>query len=82
MENKKCELYDRDCIDCGECMFCDLDQTKICDNCGKCLNFDDDYAIKIESVNGVELKDKKRKNVMPKFSSKFFRPNKNLKKGE
>ncbi len=31
---KKCEIYDRDCIDCGECMFCDLDPTKICDNCG------------------------------------------------
>jgi len=35
---KRCVLYDRDCIDCMECEFCDLDKTKICDNCGKCLN--------------------------------------------
>ena len=42
---KKCVLYDRDCIDCGECEFCDLDPTKLCDNCGKCLeNINMDYA--------------------------------------
>lgn len=49
---EKCVLYDRDCIDCGECEFCDLDPTKICDNCGKCLEgVNMDYAtIKIDSV--------------------------------
>ena len=36
IDNKKCVLYDRDCIDCGECDVCDLDPNKICDNCGKC----------------------------------------------
>ena len=25
--------------------FCDLDKTKICDNCGKCLNEDKNYKI-------------------------------------
>ena len=35
---KRCVLYDRDCINCMECEFCDLDPTKICDNCEKCLN--------------------------------------------
>lgn len=35
--DKKCVLYDRKCINCMECEFCDLDPTKICDNCGKCI---------------------------------------------
>lgn len=30
---KQCVLYDRECIDCGECQRCDLDPDKICDNC-------------------------------------------------
>lgn len=29
---KQCVLYDRECIDCGECQRCDLDPDKICDN--------------------------------------------------
>ncbi len=45
---KQCVLYDRECINCGECMFCDLEPTKICDNCGKCIDFKDDYVIKVE----------------------------------
>ena len=48
---KKCILYDRDCIECGECEVCDLDSTKICDNCGKCIEIESDYAeIEIESI--------------------------------
>lgn len=49
----KCVLYDRDCIGCGECEFCDLDMTKICNNCGECLKLqaEKDYAtIKIEKI--------------------------------
>ena len=34
---KQCVLYDRECIDCGECQRCDLDPDKICDNCMKCV---------------------------------------------
>ena len=49
-EVKKCVLFDRDCIDCGECEFCDLDPTKLCDNCGKCLNTDDFATIKIDGI--------------------------------
>lgn len=45
---KQCVLYDRKCNNCGECMFCDLDLTKICDNCGKCIEIPDDYVIKLE----------------------------------
>ncbi len=37
MKGEKCELYDRDCIECGECDRCDLDKNKICDSCGKCI---------------------------------------------
>ncbi len=42
---KECVLYDRECISCGECDMCDLNPKKICDNCGACLEMDDDYNI-------------------------------------
>lgn len=54
---KECVLYDRDCIDCGECEVCDLDSNKICDNCGKCIESGDDYNIvdvDLISENGEE----------------------------
>lgn len=48
---KQCILYERECIECGECNVCDLDSNKICDNCGKCINIDSDYAeIEIDSI--------------------------------
>lgn len=48
---KKCELYDRDCINCGECDICDLNPYKKCDNCGKCIDYEDEYAeIEIDDV--------------------------------
>ena len=49
---QKCVLYDRDCIECMECEICDLDPTKVCDNCGKCLEIDgiDIKAINIEDI--------------------------------
>lgn len=47
---KECVLYDRVCIGCGECDLCDLDPEKICDNCGKCLDFRDDAIIKIDKI--------------------------------
>lgn len=40
---KECVLYDRECINCGECDICDLDPKKKCDNCGACLDMEDDY---------------------------------------
>ncbi len=42
---KECVLYDRECINCGECDICDLDPKKVCDNCGKCIESGDDYNI-------------------------------------
>ena len=55
MEKKnyiKCELYVRECIDCGECdTWCDLDKSKKCDSCGKCLETDANYrCIKITKI--------------------------------
>ena len=49
-DDNKCVLYDRDCINCFECEICDLDKNKICDNCGKCLNIQDDAVIKIDKI--------------------------------
>jgi hypothetical protein len=39
----RCVLYDRECIECGECQICDLDPQKICDNCCRCIQTQDDY---------------------------------------
>lgn len=47
---KECELYERECIDCGECEICDLDPKKLCDNCGNCLDIHDDAVIKIDKI--------------------------------
>ncbi len=41
-KGEECVLYDRQCIECGECDMCDLDPEKVCDNCGKCLDIRDD----------------------------------------
>ena len=48
---KECVLYDRVCIECGECNYCDIDPTKICDNCKKCIDNGADFsAIRIDGV--------------------------------
>ena len=52
---KQCVLYDRECIDCGECQRCDLDPDKICDNCMKCVRGDADY--RAISITGIELEE-------------------------
>lgn len=58
MAIRKCVLYDRECIECGECNLCDLDPSKICDNCGKCIGLGDtmDYlAIKVDGIIGEDM---------------------------
>ena len=47
---QNCILYERECVGCLECETCDLDKNKICDNCGKCLNIQDDAIIKIDKI--------------------------------
>ena len=44
-KKKECVLYDRECIQCGECDRCDLNPDKICDNCGLCIDTAEDYNI-------------------------------------
>ncbi len=43
---KKCVLHpENNCTGCNLCNRCDLDPTKICDNCFRCLELDgQDYA--------------------------------------
>lgn len=59
---KECVLYDRKCIGCGECNKCDLDENKICDNCGKCIDQPGEYRV-------LKLKDfyEKQKNKRKKL---------------
>ena len=49
---QECILYDRICTECGECMMCDLDPTKKCDNCGKCL---EEYMPETNKKGFVEI---------------------------
>lgn len=53
MADKQCVLYDRLCIECGECNLCDLDSSKICDNCGKCIGLDGETEYRAIKVDGV-----------------------------
>ena len=57
---KKCVLYDRDCIDCGECDRCDLDPNKICDNCMKCVMGDDEY--RTLTINEIDLSNQQKED--------------------
>lgn len=62
MSVKPCILYDRPCIDCGECDLCELDPAKRCDNCMKCVNGDAEYrAVYIDYVEGNAEKPPMRK---------------------
>ena len=50
-DHRQCLLYNRECIHCGECVRCDLDPDKICDNCMKCVKVDSDYlSIRIDGI--------------------------------
>ena len=43
-ENKECNL-------CNECNICDLDSNKICDNCGKCIDTnEEEHFFKIDNI--------------------------------
>jgi len=55
-----CVLYDRICIDCGECDLCDLDNQKRCTDCGACI--EDDNSTEYRSINVNEYIKTKYKN--------------------
>lgn len=45
---KKCVLEEKECVSCGRCEDrCELDPTKICDNCFRCLELDDRAYVEI-----------------------------------
>ena len=60
---KQCELYDRECIECGECERCDLDPSKICDNCMKCINGDAEYrGVMIDEIQAPKTEQNNKLN--------------------
>lgn len=40
----------KNCTGCGECEICDLDETKVCDNCCQCLGESDYKAVEITEI--------------------------------
>lgn len=55
--DKACELYDRKCINCGECEVCDVDSSKKCNNCGKCIDGIDDFrTVNLEEFMETHIK--------------------------
>ena len=60
----KCILYDRECIDCGECDMCELDPQKSCDNCMKCVKGDAEYrAVYIDRVEDASTPDTQNRPI-------------------
>lgn len=59
MERRPCVLYEdrRECIECGDCNICDLDPSKICDNCGKCIGLNGDLEYLAVKVDGIITED-------------------------
>ena len=53
MNRRKCVLYERECIECGECNLCDLDPSKVCDNCGKCIGLGSDLEYRAIKIDGI-----------------------------
>lgn len=60
----ECVLMDRECIDCGECDICDLDSSKICDNCCKCIDSDADFrGIYIDDIIDGDADEKEAEDI-------------------
>lgn len=54
---KKCVLEEKECINCGKCDDrCELDPSKICDNCFRCLDTDSSPYAQIP-ITGVYTED-------------------------
>lgn len=70
MKNQ-CELYNRECINCGECDNCDLDPKKHCDNCGQCIDDVDDYrSVTIEDFMKSNITKDQIDKIRDKLSEK------------
>lgn len=62
---KECILEPgKECVECGGCQLCDLDENKICDNCCRCLGDADYSAVEITKIilpKEIKMKWKKKK---------------------
>jgi len=53
-----CVLEDKECIRCMECEICDLDENKVCDNCGKCIESESEFrAIEVDGIRDGIIED-------------------------
>ena len=54
-----CVLYEErgECIECGDCSICDLEPSKICDNCGKCIGLNGELEYLAIKVDGIITED-------------------------
>ncbi len=69
--NDQCELYNRECIDCGECDICDLEPSKHCDDCGKCIDEVDEYrSITIQDFMKEHITNEQVKKLSKKLTEK------------
>lgn len=64
---RECVLRpDEHCVECGECSYCDLDQSKLCNNCCRCLGDSDYNAVEITEIilpQEIKLKRKSKKST-------------------
>jgi hypothetical protein len=54
----------KQCNECGDCQICDLDPTKVCDNCCRCLGEADYRGIEVTEIvmpKEIKLKRKTKK---------------------
>ncbi len=57
---KECIFENKPCTDCGKCDMCELDPTKRCDNCMKCVNNGAEYrAVYIDRIENEQEKNDK-----------------------
>jgi len=68
---EQCELYDRECINCGECEICDIDPTKKCDDCGLCIDEVDEYrSVTIDDFIKQNVSKEEIERISKKLSEK------------
>ena len=63
------------CNGCGSCNICDLDETKVCDNCCRCLEEADYRAISIDKILMPEpVRMKWKRGAVPKDRQAATKP--------
>jgi hypothetical protein len=76
MDNKKCVLSNKPCNHCGECLYCDIDPEKLCDNCCQCIDPIDqadytgiiiDKVVEIDENPQIKVQNKKKKTGRYRF---------------